>query len=248
MIPIEKTYIIANWKTNPETYDDALRMASEYMPIKNKKSVELVICPPPIFQTIDLPKNIMRGAQNVYSEKNATGGWSVNQLISLGVAYCIVGHSERRALGDSDQDIQKKIVSLLESNITPIVCVGELERDSEMNYIQILIEQIHGTFSGITRAQLEKIIIAYEPVWAIGAGATPCDPDQCREIILLIKRELIRLTGNGPVGKITVVYGGSVNATNAQSYIVDGDAEGLLIGRASLDTASMRDIVDSIQA
>ncbi len=240
----EKKTIIANWKTNPKTYSEAVTLAAGYP--ESSDSIDIVICPPPVFQMVPLLDTTARGAQDVHSEKNATGGWSAEQLSSIGVTHCIVGHSERRALGETNQSVNEKIRLLLAHSIVPIVCVGELERDDTMEYIQFLINQIHETFSGISRTELESVIVAYEPVWAIGATSTrPCSAQECREIILLIQRELIQITGNLPIGKITTVYGGSVNAENAREYITVGGCDGLLIGRASLDATTMNSLVQN---
>ena len=239
--------IIANWKTNPATFQSAQTLADQYSALVPNKNIQIVVCPPPIFQTLALSKNIHRGAQDVHSSNNATGGWNTDQLISLGVTHCIIGHSERRAQGETDISINTKLHILLSAGITPIVCIGELERDEKMQYITDFIAQLRSSFSGVTRAELEHCIVAYEPIWAIGVNSIrPCTPEECKEMILLIQRELIEMTGNLPIGAIRVVYGGSVNAENAKTFIHDGGCDGLLIGRTSLNSAEIKTLVESL--
>jgi triosephosphate isomerase len=162
----------------------------------------------------------------------------------LGVSYVIIGHSSQRAVGETDKAINTKIFACLEHDIIPIVCVGEKERDVDGTYLTFLQDQIRATFAGLGKPDFENIIIAYEPIWAIGIEAKKqATPAEFESSLIFIKKVIQDMTGNLPVGKIHIVYGGSVSApAEARSY-VDVGARGVLIGRASLDATVFNSII-----
>ena len=236
-------YCIANWKTNPTTLAEVKNLAKLYTNFTKDARVTTVVCPPPVFQAMTEFSTITMGAQSVSFEKNATGTWTAMQLHSLGVQYCIVGHSERRSRGETDTMVCSQIKSLLSVGITPIICVGETERDDAGQYLKQVKTQIKNSCQGLTRADFESIIIAYEPVWSIGnAAVRACTTVECEEMSLFIKNEVIEMTGSMPIGKITIIYGGSVDAVNALDFLQNGSVDGLLVGRASLDPEQMSTI------
>lgn len=237
-------YVIANWKSNPRSLQDAQSLLSGY---PKKTPLGVVICPPALFGFLVSKYHYVLGAQDVsIADRVITGDITASQLASFGVQYVIIGHSERRAMGETSSQVNQKLHNCLNCNITPIVCVGEQVRDTQGQYVLELRQQLQESFAGLTRQQLEQVIIAYEPVWAIGASAIrQCTPEEFQESLLLIQRELISVTGNMPIGAISVIYGGSVTNENVKQYITAG-AEGVLLGRASLDPVVFADIVAQV--
>ncbi len=146
----------------------------------------------------------------------------------------IIGHSERRKMGETDEDVNKKVLLALKAKLTPIVCIGETTRDEEGKYLGFIKEQIEKALAGVQKNSLNKIIIAYEPVWAIGASTAMEAPD-IHEMTIYIKKTLIDLYKMKSVS-VAILYGGAVDPANAQGILTDGEADGLLVGRQSLDS------------
>ncbi len=212
--------IVGNWKLNPLTAKEAVDLASK---IQVVSAHTVVLCPPTPF--ISLVKYPRIGAQDCSPQiKGAyTGQTSPAELASLGVQYCIVGHSERRTLGETDTEIHEKINALLQYKITPILCVGygtTVELD-ELEVMDVLKGQLRDS---IGESDPKKIAVAYEPVWAIGSKH-PATADHAEQVGLYIKTKF---------GVRQVLYGGSVNSTNAESFLKQQHIDGLLIGGASL--------------
>lgn len=219
--------------------------------INNKKN-EVIICPPYPFLFIKnkiKDKKIKLGSQDVFFEKSGsfTGEVSPSMLLDFGVSYTIVGHSERRSLGENNLLINKKIISLLKSKIRPILCVGETDRDHNGFYLSFIKSQIEEGLKNVPKNQIKNIIIAYEPLWAIGKEAKrEATPKEFIEIKIFIKKILSFIYGPKIVDEVSIIYGGSVNSSNASSFIKDGDADGLLVGRDSLLPLKFLDIVKTI--
>ncbi len=244
-VGMNEKYIIGNWKSYPLTLDEAKQLSEQYAELQRPSGVQVVACPPSLFAHLLFYARMPWGAQNVAEQSGTcTGEVTAAQIQSAGAKYVIVGHSERRSAGETSYQINKKIRQCLESNLIPIVCVGELERDDEGQYVNEITKQLDETFAGFSRQDLEKMIIAYEPVWAIGSGASrECSVDECRETITLIRSHLIAATGNVPIGQVLIIYGGSVTPENAGGYLIEGGSDGLLIGRASLDAEKFQKII-----
>lgn len=206
-----KKIIIANWKMNPDSPEEAVK-------IFNEIKVGSVVCPP--FTFIPLLKNGVLGGQDLFwEEKGAyTGEVSALMLKNLGCKYVIVGHSERRKyFNETDESVNKKLKSAVSAGLIPIFCVGETEEERNAGRAKEVVErQIRAGVEG-------EIIIAYEPVWAIGTG-NACGVDDAKEMLEFIKT----------IKNVPVVYGGSVNGNNAKSYVKDAGYDGLLVGGASL--------------
>jgi triosephosphate isomerase len=226
-----KKLIIANWKLNPTTLKEAQKLAGS-ISIKAKNTV--VLCPPTIYLTsISYPKV---GAQDCFwQDKGAfTGQTSALQLKDLKISYCLVGHSERREFGgDTDEIVNAKIRSCLAAKITPVVCVGfgtSVEND-DLEVVDILKQQLD---KGLAKVDSAKVIVAYEPVWAIGTGKN-ASPEHAEKISIFIKNKY----------KVTkVLYGGSVNMTNAKSFLHQPNVGGLLVGGASLKAGEFNQIIN----
>jgi len=238
-------YIVGNWKCNPETAAEAKKILNGYAKgIKKSAKVKTVVCPP--FCYLGLVKEILKGAAAVggqdchWEAKGAsTGEVSAPQLAGMGCGYVILGHSERRQkFGETNELINKKVKAALAAGLTPIFCCGETRE-----------ERIDGKITDIAEIQIKEglkdvdlntapVIIAYEPVWAIGTG-TACSPQEAQ----VVHQFMINITNE----KIPLLYGGSVNSQNAVSYLQDAGYNGLLVGGASLDSKEFEGIVEAVK-
>lgn len=244
--------IVANWKMAPDTTKAATALAKKTATIAKtyKKKASLVVCAPFIhlapIATLRRPASL--GAQSVGSIDTvaSTGLISATMLKSLGVEYCIIGHSESRSRGESNDDVKAQLDRLLTKKITPILCVGEQERDTHGWYLSMVKDQIESALLNVPKATLKRIVIAYEPVWAIGAkAAREATPAECREMIIFIQKVISDLY-NGDNVSPCILYGGSVSAENAAMFITDGAAQGLLVGRVSLDPKAFATLVKNV--
>ncbi|MFA6355451.1 MAG: triose-phosphate isomerase, partial [Candidatus Paceibacterota bacterium] len=194
--------IIGNWKMNPQTKKDAEIIFDNISDsLNNIKNIEIVVCPPYPFLFLKEKiknKKIHLGSQDVFFEKNGpyTGEVSTGMLKDFGVEYVIVGHSERRALGETNQTINKKILSIFKSKMIPIFCVGENKRDMNGFYLSFIKQQLIEGLGGVTQSQVKNIVIAYEPVWAIGSSAIrEATNTEFIEIRIFIKKVIADLYG-----------------------------------------------------
>lgn len=247
-----KKLIVANWKMNPAKGSEARKMFLGISKVANTlKKVETVVCPPLVYLeslgALVESRSCVLGAQDAFWEHSGayTGQVSPDMVFNTKARYVIVGHSERRAMGETDEQVNMKIRGILQFPLIPIVCVGEKERDSEGAYIRNLKNQLKRSLEGLSQADLSRVVIAYEPVWAIGAKATgACNPAECREIVQVVRQVVADLSGSTDRAREAVVlYGGSVDATNAQGFLEDGLVQGLLVGRASLDPKTFNQIL-----
>ncbi len=242
--------IAGNWKMNM-TKDAALKYVAELKDKVKDTDVEVVICPP--FTLLSILKdacegtNIKVGSQNMYWEESGafTGEVSPVMLKDLGIDYCIIGHSERRQyFGETDETVNKKIKAALNHGIIPIVCVGEtLEERNEGKTESLLKEQVTEAFKGISDDETRNIVVAYEPIWAIGTGET-ATPEMANSAIAYI-RELIKGLYNDDISEeIRIQYGGSVKPSNAEELMKQNDIDGALVGGASLKADSFSEVVN----
>lgn len=249
---IQKKIIIGNWKLNPTTPREAKDL---FVKVKTKavkiKTVTTVMCPPVTFMSlwsnIRPSKVCALGAQDCFSEASGafTGQVSPEMLKNLNTQYVLVGHSERRVAGDDDELINKKIKGALKFGLTVVLCVGETVRDDHGVYLETIKEQLLVGLNKIPKASFDKIIIAYEPVWAIGDKASGVDsPEAFLAQQIYIRKVLAQLVGTKEAMKIPVLYGGSVNSKNAASFLDLGEADGLLVGRASLRADLFTEIIN----
>jgi triosephosphate isomerase len=239
---MSKNIIIANWKMNPSTEKEAIRIA------KASDLKDVIIAAPYVFLSIikKVLKKASLAAQDVFWEKEGayTGEISAMMLKNLGVKYVIIGHSERRASGDSDEIVNKKIKAALKYNLIPILCVGERERDEEMKYLSFIKEQLIGDLKSIPGSKLKNIIIAYEPVWAIGKNAKrEATPEESLEMVIFIKKVLSDIYGMKAINGLRILYGGSVHPKNSKEFSINGGVSGFLVGRDSLDPKKFNEII-----
>lgn len=238
---MRKKIIAGNYKMNYTP-----NQAEEFvLSIKDRIStdeVEVVICPNFIslerISNILDGTNICLGAQNVFFEEKGayTGETSTDMLISVGVKYCIVGHSERRQIfKESNEDINRKVKALLSKDLYPIICVGEtLEQRENNSYFEHIKLQIEGALEGITKQQVKRnIVIAYEPIWAIGTGKT-ATAIQAQEMCKYIRNIILKMYDESTANSVRILYGGSVKPSNAKEILNCADIDGALVGGASL--------------
>jgi len=250
-----KALIIANWKMNPSSLAEANQLFNSIKKgIKNIKGAEIVICPPFVYLLEFLSRwrksQVMLGAQDCFwEEKGAfTGEVSATMLKNLDCQYVIIGHSERRKLGESDEMINKKMKAAIKAELNPILCIGETEKErKEGKTFEVLRRQLKKglktignwkprTRTSSVRGRLEigNLVIAYEPVWAIGTGNF-CPVQEAEKVLIFLKKLLRE--------KIKILYGGSVNSQNARDYIKKAFFQGLLVGGSSLNPQEFIEIV-----
>lgn len=236
---------------NPVTVSEAKKIASSVKRgVLRVKRTEVVICPP--FVYLDALKNISNkqislGAQDIFYESvgSFTGQISPIQVKQFGVSYTILGHSEKRKLGDTDEMVNKKVISSINSGLKVIICIGENSRDAQGEYLSFIKKQITLSLKDVSKKNIDNIIIAYEPVWAIG-GKEAMSSQDIHEMSIFIRkilREIYGILGDD----IKILYGGSVTLENAKSIIVDGFVHGLLIGRESLNYKNFVELIKDIE-
>lgn len=238
---MRKKIIAGNWKMN-YCVNKAEDFVSEIKDAINTDEVDVVICPN--FVSLDRVSdlldgtNIKLGAQNVHTEDKGayTGETSVNMLAAVGVQYCIVGHSERRQyFAETNQVVNLKAKKLLEKDINPIVCVGETLEEREANTMFDVVEkQVRESLDGIEEAQMKRnVVIAYEPIWAIGTGKT-ATAEQANEMCKFIREVVSKMYNESVADAVRIQYGGSVKPANANEILNMSDIDGALVGGASL--------------
>jgi triosephosphate isomerase len=247
-----KKTIIGNWKMNPLDIKEASVIFSEIAKGRGDlKNVNTVVCPPAIFiekVSILSKGRITIGAQDCFfGDVGAhTGQLSAKMLKAIGVKYIIVGHSERRAVGDDDSLISQKVKSILSLGLKAVLCVGESSRDESGEYLNFIKNQLTSDLDKIKREWLKNLLIAYEPIWAIGKNATrPASTNDVLETSIFIKKVLAELFGREDGIKVPIIYGGSVDASNSNEFLREGKVDGLLVGRESLNSANFVKILRS---
>ena len=242
--------IIGNWKMNPATVSQARKLFLDVRTRlgRRKRQVEVAVAPPFPFiselERLSPSQRIGLVGQDVFFETSGayTGEVSISMLKSVGVSAVIIGHSERRALGETDLDIYKDVQTALASKVTVAVCVGEKVRDAHGNYFGVVEAQVRAAMRDIDEKQLKQVVIAYEPIWAIGTGKT-ATPEDAEEMRMFIFKLLSDRFGRKGAEKIRLLYGGSVKKTNAAALLADTNVDGFLIGGASLKAAEFAEIV-----
>ena len=248
-----KTYIVGNWKMNLTVGESSIYLHKLLKRLKQSRGIEVIISPSlvslqPLSLQIDRHKLKLAAQNFFYQDYGAyTGEVSVTQLRSL-VDYAIVGHSERRYIfHESDKDVRAKMAAAIRNGITPILCIGETASERDFGETKdVLRDQLFGGLSDVAVEDLKKVIIAYEPVWAISSvkGARLASPDDIQASIALIHKQLKTRFGAEVEAQIPVLYGGSVNPSNAGAYLTIPGVNGLLIGGSSLIADHFIEIID----
>ena len=248
---LRKAVIAGNWKMN-KTPTEAKELIAAIAPLVKDAGCDVVACTP----FVDLSSaqeaaegtNIQIGAENCHWEKSGayTGEISADMLVSMGVKIVIIGHSERRQyFGETDVTVQKRVRAALDAGMTVILCVGEtLEQREQGITSELVAMQTKIALGGVSAEELKRVIIAYEPVWAIGTGKT-ATAEQANEVCHTIREVICELYGKASADGITIQYGGSMNAANAAELLAQPDVDGGLIGGASLKPNDFAVIVEA---
>ena len=247
---MRKKVIAGNWKMNMLP-NEALAFIETIIPMVKNTENEVILCVPytDLFYSLLAAQNtnIKIGAQNMYFEENGayTGEVSAQMLKCIGVEYVIIGHSERRQyFAETDETVNKKIKTALKHELIPIVCVGEtLEQRESGKTQEIITNQTRLALEGLNTDDVKKVIIAYEPIWAIGTGKTATS-DDANNSIKNIRNEIAKLYGNDIAEEIIIQYGGSVKSSNAKELFNTSDIDGGLVGGASLKPDEFAKIVN----
>ena len=245
-----KTIIAGNWKMN-KTAAEAKAFIEEFKPmVADIDSVEIVLCPVYTALTAAIEtaagSNVKIGAQNIHWAANGayTGEISAAMLKETGIDYVIIGHSERRQyFGETDETVNQRLNAALEVGLIPMVCVGELLEEREGGKTEVVMNtQLKGGLAGISKEDMEKIVVAYEPVWAIGTGKT-ATPEMAEETHAYIRKVLTEMFGTETAEKVRIQYGGSMKGANSAELIAQTDIDGGLVGGAALEPGSFAELI-----
>jgi triosephosphate isomerase len=254
-LPLRKKLIAGNWKMN-KTSADAVALVKDIVAEVGKgHDVEVVVCPP--FTALESVARVLEGsavklgAQNMHPEPAGpyTGEISAGMLRALFASYVILGHSERRThFKETDAFINQKVLAALKSQLKPILCVGETLQEREAgSTLQVIQAQVEKDLENVTREQATSVVIAYEPVWAIGTGKV-ATTEQAQEVHAFIRSLLTKLFGEAVAPKVRILYGGSMKPANAPDLLAQPDIDGGLIGGASLEARSFVELINAAAA
>jgi len=239
-----KKLVIANWKMAPDTPKIAKEIFSVIKRQASKlNKIEVVICPPSIYlgslaDRAGKTTRLVIGAQDVFWENSGafTGEISPDMIRFSGAKYVIVGHSERRALGETNEIVSQKVLAGIKSGLTVILCVGEGERDDHVRYLDVLKNQIRESLKSVKKSELNFVIIAYEPIWAIStAHKGAMLPTDLHEMVIFIRKVISDIYGQEKAMALSVLYGGSIDDENVGDLVEKGQADGILVGHNSLN-------------
>lgn len=252
MNQVDTPIVAANWKMHPRTVSEAKKLFSGIKrTAPHLTHPTTVICPPDLYLGVLAESysgsEIILGSQDVAVESDVgsfTGEVSADQIKSTGASVAIVGHSERRAMGETNEQVAEKTNRALDAGLSVMVCVGEHERDDDGEYLDFLAEQIVTVFDNIDRRFYQQVIIAYEPLWAIGGGSDAAvTPHVLHQTSGFIRKTLHKHVARGLGEEALLLYGGSVKRSNAERLFVDTKIDGFLIGSASLEADHFCDIL-----
>lgn len=244
--------IVANWKAYVETRDEAKKLLASAKRLSKIRRVKIVLAPSFPHLGLLAPGNrskVKFAAQDISTTTvgPATGEVSGALLRNLGVEYVIVGHSERRAQGETDAVVLEKVKRALVNGLTPILCIGEKERDKDAHYLSFLKQQLHAVFGPLSPRESLSVIVAYEPVWAIGKHAADAESSQdLSEMVLYIRKILGQYLPGKSAQKAIILYGGSAEPANARGLAGGSGIDGFLVGHASVDPGMFPALVKSL--
>ena len=248
---MRKTVVAGNWKMNKDLNESVSLVSEIKNQVTDNDNVKVIVCPP--FTSLETVSALLKdtaiglGAQNMCAEESGafTGAISATMVKSVGCQYVILGHSERRTIfNETDELINKKIKKAIEHKLIPIFCIGETLEERESGEMKKVIEtQVRGGLSGISEADLSELIVAYEPVWAIGTGKT-ASPEQAQEVHAFIRGLVAEMYSADFAENVVMQYGGSVKPDNAKELLGQPDIDGALVGGACLKADSFAGIID----
>ncbi|HCC05931.1 TPA: hypothetical protein DEP94_01045 [Candidatus Nomurabacteria bacterium] len=248
-----KPLIVGNWKTTPANLKEAINFVKSLekkLTALKKKSINAYyfLAVPDIFATSLIPftKYGEIGTQNINGTTlgQETGITTPSMVASTGITFTILGHSEVRARGEDLHTLSQKVTLSLKAKLLTVLCVGESERDKEGNYLHELENDLKEILANVDRALFSNLVIAYEPIWAIGAPV-PATTEECFEVVISLRRALATLVGIEHAKKVSIIYGGAVTEDTAKSFLIDGGVDGLLLGRASQELKTFTTILES---
>jgi triosephosphate isomerase len=248
---MRKKIIAANWKMNMTLHEAERFLETFLLEIGDDTRVDIVIAPPftalaRVSELLNKVQNVRLAAQNMHWEKPGafTGEVSAHMLRELFVRYVILGHSERRTLfGETDEIVNKKTHAAIDASLKPIVCIGETLEERDGGKVEEVLErQIKGSLAGLEAKELSELVIAYEPVWAIGTGRT-ASPQQAQEAHAFVRKTIAAISDQATADKVRIQYGGSVKPANTAELMSQPDIDGALVGGASLDPRGFSEIV-----
>lgn len=246
------TLVVANWKMNPATSREAKALFEGTKKIVDSvKGISVVVAPPALYlrelKKMYKGKRITFAAQHAHFEDRGahTGDISMAMMRDAGATYVLIGHGERRQLGESNEDIRQKINTALNLKLTPILCVGERERIKEADHFHVVREQLRVALRDVVAPKLKQVIIMYEPLWAVGSG-NPVSPRDMHEMSIFIKKMLVEQFGDTGLS-MRILYGGSVNNTNAKAMIDEAGVQGFVVGGASIDYYKFKALLESLE-
>ena len=252
---IRKKLIAGNWKMNKTSADASTLVQEIVAEVGRVTDVDILVCPP--FTSLESAgkllegSNVKLGAQNMHHEASGayTGEISASMLRSTFATYVILGHSERRTyFAENDKFINQKVLAALKNQLKPVLCVGETlaERESGAT-LKVVQTQLEGALEGVSKEQATSVVVAYEPVWAIGTGKV-ATTEQAQEVHAFIRSLLVKIFGDTIAQKVRILYGGSMKPSNAPELLAQKDIDGGLIGGASLESRSFVELVKAAAA
>ncbi len=246
-----KSLVVANWKMNPSSFREAKRLFEvTKKAVESTQNISLILAPPAIFlrELRDSYKGtkISFALQNAHWEAGGahTGEVSLAQARDARVSYVLIGHSERRASGESNGDTRRKVAAALAVGITPILCIGETKRTTSGQHFSVVKEQLRAGFADVAPAHISKVVVAYEPVWAIG-GEQTLSPRDMHEMAIFIRKAIVEARGEKGMN-IKIMYGAAVTESNVHAMLRDGDVDGLLVGHVSVDAPRFSALLKAI--
>jgi triosephosphate isomerase len=251
----KRPLIVGNWKMYIASAEEAKKFAAALRrKVALYKGVDVSIAPPftLLAATAAAFKNsaVKVGSQNIsqFLDEKRTGEVSAAMAKAAGATFVIIGHSERRAMGEGNDVVRAQLMRAIEEGLTIILCIGETERDAAGAYLSVITEQLSSALDKLPLLKPGKLIVAYEPVWAIGKSAADAmkAPD-LREMSIFIKKTLTEYMERASALKVPILYGGAVEADNARELLIEGDVQGLLVGHASASLESFTGIVKAVQ-
>lgn len=247
-----KYIVVANWKMNPITLRDAKKLFQMTKRIADTVSnMSIIVAPPAIYlqplTALYKGQKVQFAAQN--ANEAASGGFtgeiSIAQIKNAKARYVLVGHAERRERGESNQDTARKVIAALQEGVIPILCVGEEKREQSGSHFTFVREQLKAAFQSVEQHAVAKVIVAYEPVWAIGSEEA-MSPRAMHEMAIFIRKTIVEMHGAKGYG-VKILYGGAVSEKNAEAMLKEGDVVGLLVGRASINPKEFAALLTAIQ-
>ncbi len=244
--------IAANWKAYVEDIERAKKLVATGKRLARGGIHQIIIAPPGIFLSLLASGNRSALAFAAQDVSHTTGGAQTGEntaqaYAAAGATFAIIGHSERRALGDTNAIVAEKLAHALAQGLTPILCIGERERDEESRYLSLLREELETAFAPLSAKERQRVVLAYEPIWAIGKGAADAmRPEELAEMVLYIRKVLAQFLPGKAATNARILYGGSVEPANIRALAAQSQVDGFLVGHASIDPPSFQSLAKAL--